>query len=181
VPQGGYAAPMRPLALLVGSLWCLLALPGCTCAAWHWDPPSPLMAAIQNNNVDAVRAIVDRHGEDLDAERLHRHAMYGDLDFLSETPLTLAVGSPEMIRILVRGGAAVDGRMQQGRTPLGLAVDYGRPESVEALLELGADPTVPDFLSAKHTVYDAAMLSPDERVRRLMRSWAERRGAGSGG
>jgi len=49
-----------------------------------------------------------------------------------------------MVSLLVRAGAAVDARDERGRTPLHDALDGGNPAAFEALVRLGADPTLRD-------------------------------------
>src|SRR6185369_4467555 len=54
------------------------------------------------------------------------------------------VGSPRLIAALVAKGADVNPRDTNGRTPLYMAVQYKDEHSVQALLDAGANPDIPD-------------------------------------
>ena len=58
------------------------------------------------------------------------------------TPLHLAAATPassqEVIRTLIAAGATVDARTPDGRTPLMLAAEFGRPASIAALANANA-------------------------------------------
>ena len=58
------------------------------------------------------------------------------------TPLHLAAsaGAAEVVREMMRLGAAVDARDNLGRTPLHMAARYNREEVMDVLLEHGAEP-----------------------------------------
>ncbi len=47
---------------------------------------------------------------------------------------------PELVRLLLEQGAAIDARSPNGTTPLMMAARYGSPDSAKLLLERGADP-----------------------------------------
>ena len=48
--------------------------------------------------------------------------------------------NPEMVRVLVRAGAAVDAALPSGTQPIEQAVNRVLPATVAAMVELGADP-----------------------------------------
>ncbi len=62
-------------------------------------------------------------------------------------PLTMAVinNDPDIIRVLVKGGADINVREpRNGDTPLSAALLGGKHESAEALMALGANPDIPN-------------------------------------
>ncbi|XP_054798724.1 protein VAPYRIN-like isoform X2 [Prosopis cineraria] len=67
-------------------------------------------------------------------------------DHKGRTPLHLAAdkGNIKCARVLVEGGANVNGRCNDGRTPLYRAAANGDRRMVEMLVEMGADPTIAD-------------------------------------
>jgi ankyrin repeat protein len=83
-----------------------------------------------------------------------------DANFSSQgsvSPLALAATSPNCratIKTLVANGAAINPKLPQSWTPLAWAAKHDRPEAVQTLLEMGADPNRidsdlrPDWFSA---------------------------------
>ena len=67
---------------------------------------------------------------------------------LGVTPLHRAViarrDAVELVSLLAGAGAIVDSRDMRGRTPLRYAFDAGRPDIIDTLVRLGADPLIPD-------------------------------------
>jgi len=63
-------------------------------------------------------------------------------------PLHLASSSnrdlPELVALLIKEGAKLNPQNSAGQTPLHLAVDYGRTDSIKILLDSGADPFLKD-------------------------------------
>ena len=92
---------------------------------------TPLMEACRSDNLPAASALLDL-GASLAAR-----------DKNGWTPLMFAAvsASPATIRFLAERGASLRDETPQGDTPLTVALGAGaRPEAVEALLSLGADP-----------------------------------------
>jgi len=65
-------------------------------------------------------------------------------------------GSPTSARVLLRNGAEVDPRNEEGQTPLMIAAELGEPEVVRVLLEFGADRTLRDNYRKTAVDYAAA-------------------------
>ena len=69
-------------------------------------------------------------------------------DRTGQTPLHRVAGGwgdpVELVSLLVGAGAIVDARDEHGRTPLHDALDAENPAVFERLIQLGADPTLPD-------------------------------------
>ena len=87
------------------------------------------IAAIQTNNTEAVRALLDK-GADVNEPA-----------YTSKTPLHYASHSRnmEILKFILSKGADVEARTEQGFTPLGYAVGLNHPDNCRALLEAGAD------------------------------------------
>lgn len=80
-----------------------------------------------------------------------------------------ALGEPDVIRDLVRGGANPDERMDRtnhARTPLHLAVLKNQPAAVEALISAGGNLDAPD--AAGLTPLDTAALSGETAIAQLL-------------
>jgi ankyrin repeat protein len=123
---------------------------------------APLAEAAENNNTDAVRALVKKKS-DVNARQadgmtaLHWAAHHDDLSMVKlllksgadakaanrygVTPLTLACtnGNAAIVEELLKAGADVDGLRPGGETALMTASRTGRLGPVEKLLERGAD------------------------------------------
>ncbi len=72
---------------------------------------------------------------------------YNAVNTLGDNLLHAAVGQdiPEVIRFLVRQGLDINARGDLYDTPLLLAYSLGKHEIVKLLIELGADPHLPDY------------------------------------
>jgi len=106
---------------------------------------SPLMMAALKGNLDAVRALLARDA---------------DVNKTGWAPLHYAAsaGSPQhtqIIALLLENHAYIDAASPNGTTPLMMAAHYGSTESVQLLLDEGADPTLKNQLGL--TAYDFAM------------------------
>lgn len=97
---------------------------------------SPLMIAALRGHVGAVQALLARDA---------------DVNKTGWTPLHYAAtGSqpqqPEIIALLLEHHAFIDAESPNGTTPLMMAAHYGTRESVQLLLEEGADPSLKNQL-----------------------------------
>ena len=117
---------------------------------------SPLMMAALKGNLDAVRALLARDA---------------DVNKTGWAPLHYAAsaGSPQHTRIialLLENHAYIDAASPNGTTPLMMAAHYGSTDSVQLLLDEGADPTLKNQLGL--TAYDFAMrVSRTESAERI--------------
>jgi len=117
---------------------------------------SPLMMAAIKGNIDAVRALLARDA---------------DVNKTGWAPLHYAAsaGSPQHTRIialLLENHAYIDAASPNGTTPLMMAAHYGSTDSVQLLLDEGADPTLKNQLGL--TAYDFAMrVSRTESAERI--------------
>lgn len=92
---------------------------------------TPLYFAAKADKPDALKALLAA-GADPDAKLKHGQTILHEATEWDR---------PENARILVvEGGATVDAKDSEGRTPLHLAAAYGRVKMVPLLLDLGADP-----------------------------------------
>jgi ankyrin repeat protein len=85
-------------------------------------------------------------------ESLHQAAMAGDVS---------------RVRSLIAGGANLNAKNKDGRTPLMLASMYGHADVVQALLTSGADPNAQDRQG--HTAISAVQQSGHIRIGRLLK------------
>ena len=97
---------------------------------------SPLMMAAIKGNVEAVKALIARNA---------------DVNKTGWTPLHYAAsaGAPEhtqIIALLLEHHAYIDAASPNGTTPLMMAAHYGSMESLQLLLDEGADPTLKNQL-----------------------------------
>lgn len=92
---------------------------------------TPLYFAAKADKPDALKALLSA-GADPDAKLKHGQTILHEATEWDQ---------PENARILVvEGGATVDAKDSEGRTPLHLAGAYNRVKMVPLLLDLGADP-----------------------------------------
>ena len=105
------------------------------------------IAAIQTNNTEAVRALLDK-GADVNEPA-----------YTSKTPLHYASHSRnmEILKFILSKGADVEARTEQGFTPLGYAVGLNHPDNCRALLEAGADVNTIDNWSRTNLNVAAAL------------------------
>jgi ankyrin repeat protein len=126
-------------------------------------PPSPPLdarelvhKAIVGNDVETVRRLLDAGQVRLDAAAppLSYAAMYGRAD---------------IIELLVRAGAPVDGARPGGLTALGFAAGHGHVAAVRKLLDLGAR----DRRGLAKAVHEAATRGHPDIVRELIQAGAD--------
>ena len=99
------------------------------------------------------------------------------------TPLHLAAGpyafhprcAPPAIRALIEAGAEVNATNTDGMTPLHRATLRGDPETITVLLELGANPNLPDHLQNDTPLHLAATIcgTPTAIITALAENGAE--------
>lgn len=103
----------------------------------------PLHSAADWGNVKVVNMLL-QSGAEIDA-----------LDHLQRAPLHIAIASDnvnksDVVRLLVREGAALECRDLHGHTPLLLAARVGCRDSVDVLLEAKADICALDYVSESY-------------------------------
>lgn len=136
------------IALQNGSLKAfsaLLAARNVNVEARNAQDESPLMMAAIKGQVDAVKALIARDA---------------DVNKTGWAPLHYAAsaGTPQhtqIIALLLENNAYIDAASPNGTTPLMMAAHYGSLESVQLLLDEGADPTLKNQLGL--TATDFAM------------------------
>jgi ankyrin repeat protein len=136
------------------------------CASYDSPDSSPLLLAIELNNIDIVKLLVN-HGYDLNNDdygcvmfplekAIESNWSKDDINQLLElgadpNKMSYSNGSMhlaidredlDMIDLLVKAGAFIDGQNESGITPLMSASLNGIIEIVRKLLELGADPNI---------------------------------------
>jgi ankyrin repeat protein len=87
---------------------------------------SPLYCAIKGKRTDIAKWLL-RQGANPNLQ-----------DWRGDTPLMDALDNPDLVRCLIRMGAAVNHRQDQGQTALSFAIAEKNPESVRILLAHGA-------------------------------------------
>ena len=97
---------------------------------------SPLMMAAIKGNVEAVKALIARNA---------------DVNKTGWTPLHYAAScttddAAPMVALLLEHHAYIDAASPNGTTPLMMAAHYGSMESLQLLLDEGADPTLKNQL-----------------------------------
>ncbi|TCJ41268.1 ankyrin repeat domain-containing protein [Parafrankia sp. BMG5.11] len=103
---------------------------------------TPLASAIVTYNLEMIQLLLD-HGADPQLPTLHDGLSHEGRPAKREiTPLSHAAqyDFPEAVHALIKAGAEVNHRMNNGHTALMTAVASGNSQAALALLELGADP-----------------------------------------
>lgn len=96
--------------------------------------PSALVEAAQSGHGDLVKMLLEREGTNVNAA-----------DTQGATLLHHAVLHHRVVKMLLKtSGIAVDPRNRKGETPLHLAAQEGDPDSMQLLLDSGADPEARD-------------------------------------
>lgn len=108
---------------------------------------SPLMLAALKGHLELVRLLLDRGA---------------DVNKPGWTPLHYAAtgGGAELIELLLARHAYIDAESPNQSTPLMMAAMYGGPDSVQVLLDAGADPTIKNNLGL--TAVDFALKSRNQ-------------------
>ncbi len=124
---------------------------------------SPLMIAALRGHVGAVRALIAREA---------------DVNKTGWTPLHYAATGtqpqqPEIISLLLEHHAYVDAESPNGTTPLMMAAHYGTRESVQLLLQEGADPSLKNRLGL--TAADFALRASRKDIADLIAGAARKR------
>lgn len=124
---------------------------------------SPLMIAALRGHVGAVRALIARDA---------------DVNKTGWTPLHYAATGtqpqqPEIIALLLENHAYVDAESPNGTTPLMMAAHYGTRESVQLLLQEGADPSLKNRLGL--TAADFALRASRKDIADLIAGAARKR------
>jgi len=113
---------------------------------------SPLMLAVNNQNLDMVKLMVKYN------VNLNESSYY-----TGRTPLGYAVTNRklEIVKTLVDAGADMTKRDASGKTILSLACDnkYSNPEIIQYLLEKGCDPFAMDFEESNGTCIQKLLFS----------------------
>ena len=101
---------------------------------WSKESDSPLQAAMQSNSLSMVYLLIE-HGANVNEKES------------CESPLHTALGArcdESIIKLLLRKGAKVDARAEQGITPLHVAAGYCEADVVRLILDAGANPEAVD-------------------------------------
>ena len=154
---------------------------------------TPLMSAVQSQNLEVVDAIV-RQGVDLNrASRTNGTTAlilaieYGNVDIVNylinsganvnqarldgHYPLMLTRRA-ELVNALIRGGAVIDQENPNGQTALMIASWFGRVDVVNNLIEAGAD-VCHTALDGRTALMMAAGIAHVEVVKRLLEAGAD--------
>ena len=129
---------------------------------------TPLMEAAREGNAAVVRRLLAAGGDP---------AHHGNELGMGMTALHLAADQdrPEVARLLLSRGLAVDVGNAQGTTPLAWALGEGALATAEVLLAAGADPTVED--THGFSALDLIEYVQDPALRRLLEEAAAADGA----
>lgn len=141
------------------------------------------------NRLDAVRSYLDEHPDAVNErfpQVLNRTSLFfartpeavdllvsygailSDRDGVKNTLLHLLTAYPETVRYLVGRGVDVDAQNSRGQTALIRAVADDNTETVQTLLELGADPTLTDVDGRNSLSYGIEQGASDSLIRLLI-------------
>lgn len=142
----------------------ILARPGVDVNHAEPDGTTPLHWAVQNGNLDLVKALV-RARANVNAKN-----RYGI------TPLWIAAtnGQPEVVEVLLRAGADAQAtRAESGETVLMAAARTGQPSVVQRLLAYGAEPNAVDAIRGQSALMWAAAEGHPEAATVLVNAGAD--------
>ncbi len=142
----------------------LLAKPGLDVNAAEPDGTTPLHYAVQNGNLDLVKALIRAKA------RVNAKNRYG------VAPLWLAAtnGQDAVVEALLRAGAnASDTRAESGETVLMIAAMAGHPAVVQRLVAYGADPSTKDAIRGQTALMWAAAEGHPEAATVLVNAGAD--------
>ena len=123
------------------------------------DGDTPLYLAAYKGDLEVVRVLLE-HG-----------AVAHVQNKLGRTPLhTAAVSSqyPDITRLLLMHGATAGAQDNDDATPLHIAVQNGKLETIQLLLEHGANPHVRDKTCHGHTPIELAQIRGDQDIIELV-------------
>jgi ankyrin repeat protein len=125
--QTGLFLALREPSLKVAQV--LIEWPKTTVESRNQKDESPLMIAAINGQLDICQKLITRGA---------------DVNKTGWTPLHYAAsrGHTEVIKLLLENYAYIDAESPNKTTPLMMAASYSTPETVQLLLDEGADPTL---------------------------------------
>ncbi len=159
-----------------------------------------LMIALRESSLKAAQALIEAPHADLNVLNSHGEsplmlaALAGHLDLVELlikkgadvnktgwTPLHYAASKSQLpiLRVLIENHAYIDAESPNGSTPLMMAAMYGNPQTVELLLQEGADPllknqqglTALQFAERASRAEAAALIAKPIRANRPPAQW----------
>jgi ankyrin repeat protein len=128
---------------------------------------SPVIVAVRENQPEMLLLLLQNGGDPNETDRM------------GWCPLHHAFGPsyerPDAIRALVQHGAVVDSRDGLQRTALHRAAGFGHAESVQVLLDAGADPSLRDRHG--YSAIQRAILTGHREIAELIQSYLSRKPA----
>jgi ankyrin repeat protein len=128
------------MAVQLGSLAAfnaLLAAPKLNLNAHNAHGESALMMAALKGQMETVKTLIAREAD-------VNHPGWAPLHYAASSPET---GQAAIITLLLEHHAYIDAASPNGTTPLMMAAQYGTAESVQVLLDEGADPALKNQLN----------------------------------